>query len=71
MPVFILTGVTMQKKQKLIDAALFIGCGLLYYIPFIFIFTKMFDKRQPFIQEFIPLIPLVLLSLFFIFKDKW
>jgi hypothetical protein len=60
----------MQKKQKLIDAALFLGCGLLYYIPFIFIFTKMFDKRLPVIQEFIPIIPLVLLSILLIFTDR-
>jgi len=66
--------VIVQKKRHLIKATLIFICSFIYCILFILIFTKLFDKRPPvWPVEYIPLIPLVLLwiyfSIFIISKD--
>ncbi len=58
----------MNLKQKLVEALTFLLSGGLFFIAFLFVFAKMFDLRMPVIQEYIPLIPLILLTVFIFFK---
>jgi len=47
-------------KEKLINTALFITSGTLFYTIFIFVFTIFFDKRLPIPSEFLPLTAVIL-----------
>ncbi len=58
----------MNIKQKLVEALIFLLSGGLFFIAFLFVFAKRFDLRMPVIQEYIPLIPLILLTVFIFFK---